>query len=108
MKKEEFKSKSIEYINKLIDEWFDTNSLQDNLARSFAKTFVKANQNKYDNIIDMVTDEKGNVLIDDLLNNFNIGHNIEMDLSKYGSWMPNKILLLTQNDIEEFKKILHK
>lgn len=106
MKKEEFKLKTINYINKLIDNWFDTNTLQDNLARSFAKTIVKANQNKYDNIIDMLTDEKGNVLVEDLLNNFNLSNNIEMDLTKYSSFLPNKILLLTQEDINEFKKYI--
>lgn len=106
MKKGEFKMKAVNYMNKLIDNWFDTNTLQDNLARSFAKTIVKANQNKYDNIIDMLTDENGDVLVDDLLNNLNIKNNIEMDLTKYGSFLPNKILLLTPNDIEEFKKFL--
>lgn len=106
MKKSEFKLKAINYINKLIDNWFDTNTFQDNLAKSFAKTIVKANQNRYDYIIDMVTDENGNVLIEDLLNNFNFNENIEMDLTKYGSFMPNKILLLTPNDIEDFKRYI--
>lgn len=106
MKKGEFKIKAVNYINKLIDNWFDSNTLQDNLARSFAKTIVKANQNKYDNVIDMLTDDNGNVLVEDLLNNFNLNDNIEMDLTKYSSLLPNKILLLTPNDIEEFKKYL--
>lgn len=106
MKKGEFKIKAVNYINKLIDNWFDSNTLQDNLARSFAKTIVKANQNKYDNVIDMLTDDNGNVLVEDLLDNFNLNDNIEIDLTKYSSLLPNKILLLTQNDIDEFKKYL--
>ena len=107
MKKGELKIKVSNYFNKQIDEWFDTNSLQDNLARSFAKTMIKANQNKFDNIIDMLTDENGDVLVDDLLNNFEF-KDITIDLTRYSNLLPRKILIFSRSDFEELKNAIKK
>lgn len=95
------------HLNKQINEWFDTNSLQDNLARSFAKTMVKANQNKFDNIIDMLTDENGDVLVDDLLDNFEF-QDISIDLTQYSSLLPRKILIFSKSDFEQLKNAIKK
>lgn len=105
MKKGELKIKVSNYFNRQIDEWFDTNSLQDNIARSFAKTMVKANQNKFDNIIDMLTDENGDVLVDDLLNNFEF-KDFTIDLTQYSSLLPRKILIFSRSDFEELKNAI--
>ena len=105
MKKGELKIKVSNYFNRQIDEWFDTNSLQDNLARTFAKTIVKANQNKFDNIIDMLTDENGDVLVDDLLNNFEF-QDFTIDLTQYSSLLPRKILIFSKSDFEALKNEL--
>ena len=107
MKKGELKIKVSNYFNRQIDEWFDTNSLQDNLARSFAKTMVKANQNKFDNIIDMLTDENGDVLVDDLLDNFEF-KDFTIDLTQYSSLLPRKILIFSKSDFEELKNAIKK
>lgn len=95
------------HLNKQIDMWFDTNTLQDNIARSFAKTMVKANQNKFDNIIDMLTDENGDVLVDDLLNNFEF-QDFTIDLTQYSSLLPRKILIFSKSDFEELKNAIKK
>ena len=105
MKKGELKMIITNHLNKQIDEWFDTNSLQDNLARTLAKTMVKANQNKFDNIIDMLTDENGDVLVDDLLNNFEF-QDFTIDLTQYSSLLPRKILIFSKSDFEALKNAL--
>lgn len=107
MKKGELKMIITNHLNKQIDGWFDTNTLQDNIARSFAKTMVKANQNKFDNIIDMLTDENGDVLVDDLLNNFEF-QDFTIDLTQYSSLLPRKILIFSKSDFEELKNAIKK
>ena len=107
MKKGELKIKVLNYFNRQIDMWFDSNSLQDNIARTFAKTIVKANQNKFDNIIDMLTDENGEVLVDELLDNFEF-QDISIDLTQYSSLLPRKILIFSRSDFEALKNELKK
>lgn len=107
MKKGELKMKIANHLNKQIDGWFDTNTLQDNIARSFAKTMVKANQNKFDNVIDMLTDENGDVLVDELLDNFEF-QDFTIDLTQYSSLLPRKILIFSKSDFEELKNAIKK
>lgn len=107
MKKGELKIKVSNYFNRQIDDWFDTNSLQDNLARTFARTIVKANQNKFDALIDLMTDENGEVLVDELLNNFEF-KDITIDLTQYSSLLPRKILIFSKSDFEELKQAIKK
>ena len=105
MKKGELKMIITNHLNKQIDMWFDSNTLQDNIARSLAKTMVKANQNKFDNVIDMLTDENGDVLVDDLLDNFEF-QDISIDLTQYSSLLPRKILIFSKSDFEALKNAL--
>lgn len=107
MKKGELKMIITNHLNKQIDGWFDTNTLQDNIARTFAKTMVKANQNKFDNIIDMLTDENGDVLVDELFDNFEF-KDITIDLTRYSNLLPRKILIFSRSDFEELKNELKK
>lgn len=107
MKKGELKIKVSNYFNRQIDDWFDTNSLQDNLARTFARTIVKANQNKFDALIDLMTDENGEVLVDELLNNFEF-KDITIDLTRYSNLLPKKILIFSRSDFEDLKNELKK
>lgn len=107
MKKGELKMIITNHLNKQIDGWFDTNTLQDNIARTFAKTMVKANQNKFDNVIDMLTDENGDVLVDDLLNNFEF-QDFTIDLTQYSSLLPRKILIFSKSDFEQLKNAIKK
>lgn len=91
MKKGELKLKIEHGLMNLIPEWFD-----EPIYQAFAKTIVKANINKFDNMIDLITDDSGNVLVDDIINNLS---DIQIDLTKYSSLLPNRILLLSKQDI---------
>lgn len=88
MVKTEFKRRMIDGLNALCDQWFDDNALMKGIAR----TVIQANADKYDNVIDMLTDSKGNVLVDELLNN--ITEDVHIDLPYL-----NKVLLLSKKDI---------
>ena len=107
MKKGELKIKVLNYFNRQIDMWFDSNSLQDNIARTFAKTIVKANQNKFDTLIDLMTDNNGEVLVDELLDNFEF-QDITIDLTQFSSLLPRKILIFSRSDFEALKNELKK
>lgn len=107
MKKEELKDKVVSFLDGMINQWFDGTTMQENISRTVARTILIANRNKYDNYIDLVTDEHGNVLIDELLNNFNF-EPIEIDLTKYSYLLPKKILIFGKEDYEQLKSILIK
>ena len=108
MNKGELKMIVSNHFNKLIGEWFDTNSIQDNLAKTFAKTILQANINKYDNIIDLVTDENGDVLINELIDNIPF-EDIKIDLTTFNiPLLPRKILIFSKQDFERIKQEIKK
>lgn len=107
MKKGELKVKVQHFLDDMIHQWFGDNKLYEGVA----KTILKANINKYDNIIDMVTDADGNVLVEDLITNVGdayIGDGIEMDLRKFNSLLPNRVLIFDRNDYKRLKDTLLK
>lgn len=107
MKASEVKIKVQSFLNDMIDMWFEDNQL----FQGIAKTVVKANINKYDNIINYLTDDKGNVLVEDLLNNIGdsfIKDGIEIDLRKFNTFLPNRILLFDKSDFQRLKDSLLK
>ena len=107
MKKGELKIRVQDFLNDMIEQWFGDNKLFEGVA----KTILKANINKYDNVIDMLTDADGNVLVEDLLNNIGdsfIGNGIEMDLRKFNSLLPNRVLIFDKSDFNKLKEILLK
>lgn len=107
MKKGELKIKVQDFLNDMIEQWFGDNKL----FQGVAKTILKASINKYDNIIDMVTDADGNVLVEDLITNVGdeyIGNGIEMDLRKFNSLLPNRVLIFDKSDYNRLKDILLK
>lgn len=93
----------------LIDKIFDTNMIQDKMCNGLAKTILNANINKYDTMLDMITDESGHINVDEIINM--IPENISMDLEEYANrfdipkWMlPNKIIFITREDIIQIIK----
>ena len=96
MKTSEAKTVIASHINKLIEEWFSDKPI----VKAFAKTALQANINKYDNVLEMLTDEKGNLLIDELINNLGIKNGYEIDLSNFSPLLPNRILLISKQDID--------
>lgn len=113
MKVQEFKLMVLNKLYKITDEWFDTNTLQDRFINGTLKTIIKANQNKYDNLINMFADENGNVDLSEMRNQLVnvIPEKIEMDVTEITSkWnvpsylLPKKVLLLTRKDILDILK----
>lgn len=92
------------HLNRLISEWFSDKPL----IQAFAKTALQANINKYDKVLEMLTDDKGNLLVDELLNNLGLQDGYEIDLTTISPLLPNRILLITKEDINAILNDLHK
>ena len=96
MKTNEVKAVIAQHLNKLITEWFGDKPL----IQAVAKTAVQANINKYDNLLEMLTDEKGNLLVDELIDNLGIREGYEIDLTTISPLLPNRVILISKQDID--------
>lgn len=96
MRTNEVKAVITKHLNKLITEWFGDKPL----IQALAKTALQANINKYDNLLEMLTDEKGNLLIDKLIDNLGIKDGYEIDLTTVSPLLPNRIVIISKEDIE--------
>lgn len=103
MQTSEAKAVIVKHLNKLITEWFGDKPL----IQAIAKTALQANINKYDNLLEMLTDEKGNLLIDELINNLGIKNGYEIDLTTISPLLPNRIVLISKEDIESLIRDLN-
>lgn len=108
MKKEELKDNLHKGLYGLVDEWFDGSNLPDTLFNGMAKTVISSNINKFDGYMELITNENGDIMTDDLINNVvnQLPEKIEIDLKQYINlpFVPNKILILTKNDITQIIK----
>ena len=106
MKKEELKPIIKDFLHKMCEGWF----LDKPLWRTLAVSLVDANINKYDNVLDMFADENGEMDIDGLLNNLSetLEEPIKIDLQKFHPLLPNRILLITKQDINYLSSLLGK
>lgn len=115
MKLPELKNKVYDYACSMADQWFD----REPFIGSIMKTVVKANMNKYDNFLTYITDEKGNVLIDELVENMKSiipqeGYRIDIKEIAYKNginsfimnMLPNKILLFTREDLNNLIQLI--
>ena len=107
MKIQEFKIRTINKLNSLIDQWFD-NGFQDGMINGVLKTIIKANQNKYDELLKVFSDEQGNIDLSEINKQMekSVPDNLEIDLKDYANKLgvppylvPNKILFLPKKDI---------
>ena len=107
MKVTEFKVRTINKLFNIIDGWFD-NGFQDGMINGVLKTIIKANQNKYDELLKVFTDEQGNIDLSEINKQMEkvVPENLEIDLKDYANKMgvppylvPNKILILPKQDI---------
>lgn len=98
MKIEDVKAIVYKHIDKLISEWFSDKPL----FKGLAKTVLQANINKYDNVLGLLTDKDGNILVDELVNNMGdaIEKGYEIDLTNISPLLPNRILLVSKEDIQ--------
>lgn len=97
MKKDDLKPILKDFLGKMMNEWFDDKPLWKSLGNSL----INANINKYDNVLDMFADENGNIDVEGILNN--IGNTMEesykIDLQQFSPLLPNRILLISKEDI---------
>ena len=107
MKTTEFKLRIVTGLNDLIDQYFGSQTISDKLINSTLKIIVQQNQNKYDNMLELFADERGDVDTNLIINKYVdvIGDGIILDLRDYisnhtiKSLLPNKALKITKDDI---------
>lgn len=93
MKIDELKASVEAGLNGMMDAWFE-----EPLHKAIGRTVIKANINKFDSMLELITDADGNVLIDDIIDSLG---DIEIDLTKYSSILPKRILLLSKADMKK-------
>lgn len=103
MQTSEAKAVIVKHLNKLITEWFDDKPL----IQAIAKTALQANINKYDNLLEMLTNEKGELMVNELFNNLGIMNGYQIDLTTISPLLPNRIVLITKEDIESLIRDLN-
>lgn len=98
MKKDELKPIIKDFLTDMMDGWFGDKPLLKTLGNSL----ITANINKYDNVLDMFADEHGDIDIEGILNS--IGDTMEdaykIDLQQFSPLLPNRILLISKEDIK--------
>lgn len=103
MQTSEAKAVIVKHLNKLITEWFDDKPL----IQAVAKTALQANINKYDNLLEMLTNEKGELMVNELFNNLGIMNGYQIDLTTISPLLPNRIVLISKEDIESLIRDLN-
>lgn len=96
MQTSEAKAVIVKHLNKLITEWFADKPL----IQAIAKTALQANINKYDNLLEMLTNEKGELMVNELINNLGIMDGYQIDLTTISPLLPNRIVIISKEDIE--------
>lgn len=108
MKKSEFKIKIVNGVNALIDDYFGANTMTDKLINTTLKIIIKQNQNKYDNMLELFADEKGDIDADYIISEYSYmlgekGFVLDIrdwiDNPTIKNLLPNKALKITQDDI---------
>lgn len=102
MTKNELKPVVGDFLKRMMEEWFPDMPFMKGIGLSL----IDANINKYDPIIDMFADENGNIDIENLRNNIP-STEIRISLKELSPILPNRILLITKNDMDRlFKKLM--
>jgi hypothetical protein len=104
MKIQEFKAVVSDFLKGMVGQWFPDRAL----VKGLALTLIDANVNKFDNLISLFADENGDIDIDGLKKNMGdaADHGYEIDLQQYHPMLPNRILLITKEDVEELFRML--
>ena len=99
MKRNEFKEVTTRFIKKLMDNWFNDRPFIKGLGYSI----IDANKNKMEKFIEMFEDENGEIDIYGIINNVgDIKEPIRIDLTQISPLLPNRILLITKDDFQDF------
>lgn len=92
------------HLTKLINEWFGDKPI----VKALAKTVLQANLNKYDNLLEMITNEKGDIMLEELIKNLGLVEGYQIDLSSISPLLPNRILIISKEDIQQILDDLQK
>lgn len=100
MKRAEFKNRTSEFLKNMMCEWFPDHSFIKGLGISL----VDAQINKYDTLIELFEDEKGNIDVNGIIDNLgdSLNEPIKIDLRQYSPLLPNRTLIITKEDIRKF------
>jgi len=113
MKASELKLRVITSLNSLIDTYFGTNTMVDKFINSTLHVVVKQKSYMLDDVLNLFTDEEGNINKELLFDEYSkmFGDNdIVIDIRDYikndmvKSMMPNKSLIIKQEDIFDMLK----
>jgi len=108
MKVSEFKIKTVNGINNLIDDYFGSKSISERLINSTLKIVVKQNQHKFDNLLEFFSDENGEIDTKTIIEEYSniLGSDgIVLDLRNWiksdfiKSILPDKALRITKEDV---------
>ena len=100
MKREEFKKKTSEFLKKMMCEWFPDKPFIKGLGISL----VDAQINKYDTLLELFEDEKGDIDVNGIIDNIgdSLNEPIKIDLRQYSPMLPSRTLLISKEDIRNF------
>lgn len=82
----------------LMRDWFSDKPL----IQALGITIIQTNINKFDSLLDMLTDENGNVNVDGLIENLGIlvEQDYTIDLTTISPYLPSRILIISKEDIK--------
>lgn len=99
MKRTEFKDVTTRFLKKLLDGWFNDKPFIKGLGYSI----IEANKNKMDGFIELFEDENGEIDVNGLIKNLSdIKEPIKVDLTTISPLLPNRVLLITKDDFNDF------
>lgn len=80
-------------------DWFGDKPL----IQAIGITVVQTNVNKFDGVLDMLTDENGQVNVDGLIENLGgiLEQDYTIDLTTISPYLPNRILIISKSDIND-------
>lgn len=80
-------------------DWFSDKPL----VQAIGITIVQTNVNKFDGVIDMLTDETGEVNVDGLIENLGsiLEQDYTIDLTTISPFLPSRILIISKADIKD-------
>ena len=99
MKKAEVKKIVSDYLIKMMGDWFPDKPL----VKALGITAIQANTNKFDGVIDMISNENGDVNIDGLVDNLKdyLDKDLQIDLTTISPFLPQRVLIVTKTDMNE-------
>lgn len=104
MKRKEFKEVTTRFVKKLVDGWFNDKPFIKGLGYSI----IEANKNKMDSFIELFEDENGDIDVYGIINNIgSINEPIKIDLMQISPLLPNRILLITKDDFQDFLRYVN-